>query len=123
MKLMFGQPVTGIGGVLAAGRGHLDQLSSEALIWSAAAIAAVILLGVVVLVVRRRALNAEARSPSSEAIDEVERLHQDGLLTDEEYRRARRAVLGLAPAQAEHADSEDPTGVEDADPDASGEDV
>ena len=45
----------------------------------------------------------EAKRSLVDFQSEIERLHRDGLLTDEEYRRARRAALGLPPLEANQA--------------------
>lgn len=107
MESMLDEPITAPGGALAAASERAGEFPADLLVLFAMAMGAVILLGVVVLVFRRRALNAEVRGQSGLAIDQIERLHQDGLLTEEEYRRARRAALGLAPPPAAEEPEQD----------------
>ncbi|MHC4717990.1 MAG: hypothetical protein ACYS5V_13530 [Planctomycetota bacterium] len=76
----------------------------ELLMWACVAMAAVLLLGLVVVLIRRAALSPDSRPPAQMAVEQVEQLHRDGALSDEEYRRARRLALGLPVADQAPAD-------------------
>ena len=59
---------------------------------------AVLALGAVLYVIRWIMMGGRGQSGPGLTIDEVEALRSRGLLTDEEYRRARRSALGLPDA-------------------------
>ncbi len=62
-------------------------------IWVSIPLAAVLV--VLLYILRRMALEKSHRLGDEFTIEQIDRLRDEGALTDEEYRLARRAVLGL----------------------------
>ena len=57
---------------------------------------AVLALGAVLYVIRWILMGGKDQTQPGLSIDQIDALHERGLLSDEEYRRARRAALGLS---------------------------
>ena len=53
-----------------------------------------VLGGAILMLVRRRVLEKGPRQEAGDALEQIERLHRRGALTDGEFHRARRALLG-----------------------------
>ena len=74
----------------------------DLLVWSSAVIVVLLVAGGVMLWVRRRC--HETRGGASESqfsLASLERMHQEGRISQEEFRRLRNAILGVkVPAQA-----------------------
>ena len=68
---------------------------TDTVLWSVILLAAVFTFVAVIYILRRTLLNKSDRSNTGFAIDQIDRLRDEGTLTDEEYRRARRVALGL----------------------------
>ncbi len=83
-------------------------LTPEVFVWSAVLGGALILLGVVALILRRFVLSSPTRTKTHDVLDSVHQLHEDGLLSDEEYRRARRKALDLPPPEEAGEDEKEP---------------
>ena len=85
------------------------MLSGELVLWLGVVGLCVILGGAGLYYLRRVALSKDPRPREAASLEELDKLHQDGLISNDEYRRARRAALGLG----NRPDS--PAGVVDAD--------
>jgi len=86
------------------------------LIWTGVMIVAIILLGSAVLWLRRRvfARCARGEGDSGFSIDQLEELHRSGQLSEAEFRRLRRASLGLErPTARKSNSSSSPPGPDD----------
>jgi hypothetical protein len=81
----------------------------EIIIWGGIVIAAVLLLGFVLMWVRRKYHPAGgAARPRDEAgftVDDLERLHASGQISREEFKRLRSVALGLGGASGPAGDS------------------
>ena len=69
-------------------------------LWFAVLVAAVLILGVVVYILRWMALSKSDKHRTGFTIEQIDRLHNEGVLTEEEYRLARRSALGLTDPDA-----------------------
>ena len=69
-------------------------------LWFAVLVAAVLILGVAIYVLRWIALSKSDKHRPGFTIEEIDRLHDEGALTEEEYRLARRSALGLTDSDA-----------------------
>lgn len=58
---------------------------------------AVILAGGAVLLFRRRLMGRDSAPAAGLTIQQLDRMRTDGILSEEEHRRARRVLAGLAP--------------------------
>ena len=63
-------------------------------------IAAFVLGGVVLLLLRRKLFDKGTKVHLDETLEHLERLHKYGLISDEEFSRARRASLGVPMQEA-----------------------
>ncbi|KPK81454.1 MAG: hypothetical protein AMJ81_10585, partial [Phycisphaerae bacterium SM23_33] len=88
-------------GFCLAARPGTTQLP-VAVFWVGAAIVGIVLATAVLYYIRRMAVSKEGRTRPGISVEAVEELHSQGLLSDEEYKRARRAALGL-PSKSEVA--------------------
>jgi len=73
-------------------------MSEEKLIelapWGALLLGLLVVLAVIVWVVRRRVLGSPKRGePAGWSLDELKRMHDEGLLSDHEYQRLRRISI------------------------------
>jgi hypothetical protein len=78
----------------------------ELAVWLAVTVAAIVVLGVVLLWAQRYARRGGRGGPGAPGALTVERLNQmrrDGLVSPEEFSALRRAALGLGPAAAKKA--------------------
>ncbi len=64
--------------------------------------------GIVLWIVRRATLGKVRGSEAAEAMDVLERVHKRGVMTDEEFSRARRIALGMPAEDARPAGQEPP---------------
>jgi hypothetical protein len=79
------------------------------------AIAALLVFGLLALALRRRLFaGADAEPGEAFDMDTLQRQHKAGLISDEEFRTLRRALLGLPP---EAAQAPGPAADSEADPD------
>jgi hypothetical protein len=78
------------------------------LILAAALIAGFLLLGGLVIWLRRRSLKAQQPDGPAFELQQLEDLKRMGTVSDEEFRRLRRAALGLPPAEPNAAKSSPP---------------
>jgi len=84
-------------------------------------IGVMILGGVILLLLRRKLLGGPHTAPEADAMEQLQSVYERGLMTDQEFRRARRASLGLPaeeppppePAEPDHPDETDQGGDED----------
>jgi len=81
----------------ALAAGETDAATMDVVWITGVLIAVVLVAGVVIFLIRRMAVDRSGASGAGLSIEEIDRLHQDGLLSVEEYDRARRAALGLPP--------------------------
>ncbi|MCD4699517.1 MAG: hypothetical protein K8R91_02970 [Phycisphaerae bacterium] len=68
---------------------------TDTVVWSVILLVAVFAFVAVIYILRRMLLNKGDRRNMGFTIDQIDRLHNDNSLTEEEYRRARRAALRL----------------------------
>ncbi|MDY7011015.1 MAG: hypothetical protein SVV80_09730 [Planctomycetota bacterium] len=68
---------------------------TDTVVWSVILLVAVSAFVVVIFILRRMLLNKSDRGNTGFTIDQIDRLRDENSLTEEEYRRARRAALGL----------------------------
>ena len=83
-------------------------LTPEFMVWGSVLGGALILLGVAAMILRRFVLSSPTRTKTHDVLDSVHQLHEDGLLSDEEYRRARRKALDLPPPEEAGEDEKEP---------------
>ena len=85
----------------------------EVLIWSAVALAAVVVLGLVVLAAKRFYVKSLHDGPQQQdfTLESLERLRDAGEISREEFARLRRARLGLPP-ENEKDESKSSSGAE-----------
>ena len=69
-------------------------------LWFAVLMAAVLILGAAVYILRWMALSRSDKHNTGFTIEQIERLRNEGALTEEEYRLARRSALGLTDPDA-----------------------
>ena len=67
----------------------------QAILWGGVLLLAVLVLGVFLLVMRRKML-AEAESSSAFSIEDLEAMRKSGHLSDEEFRQLRTVAMGVA---------------------------
>jgi len=75
----------------------VNEQVGQVLVWAAVLLAAILLLGVLVLGLRR--VTTQRRSADSTegfSIEQLESLRRNGQVSDEEFKRLRRALLGAA---------------------------
>lgn len=60
----------------------------------------VVVVGAAVIYFLRRAVNSGSGSPEGFTLHEVRRLHETGQLSEEEFERAKAAIIGRVSAQA-----------------------
>lgn len=90
----------------------------DILLWSAVLVALVLALGALLLFLRRRYHPTHGQGADAEAalsIDRLEALRRQGQITDEEFRRLRRAALGLDAPAARRENGASSGGEEDDD--------
>jgi len=68
--------------------------------WAAALLGVVLLAYVLIRHLRRRVLEQTERQAAALTLEQFERLRAEGLLSDEEFRRARRVLVPAADAGA-----------------------
>lgn len=106
---------------LAARPGSMQL--SVTLVWVGVAIIGILLATAVLYYLKKMALSREGRTRPELPAEDVEKLRSGGLLSEAEYKRARRAALGLSskpdPASGP-ADADDPGGQDEAGPAESG---
>jgi hypothetical protein len=68
-----------------------SAVSIDVLIWVGALIVAVLILGIVILLVRKKLFTKDADSPTG-LLNDLRRMHKSGELTTEEYDAARKAL-------------------------------
>ena len=64
-------------------------------LWVGILLGAIFIFIAAIYVVRWIALSRDTKRNAGFTIDQIDRLHDEGALTEEEYRRARRTALGL----------------------------
>lgn len=72
-----------------------DMPVRDILIWSAVFLGLLLLLGAAIAIARRvrQSMNrSEQQAPFT--LDELRRMHREGRLSDEEYERTRRQIIG-----------------------------
>ena len=92
--------------VVAGGQNNVLEI----VLWGGVLVVALVILGIFVLVVRRRLLaRAEAEVGEAFSIDDLETMRASGHLTDEEFKQLRAVALGVAlpAAEADHVASEE----------------
>ena len=62
-------------------------------------VGALVIGGVVLLVLRKMAVGKEGSSSRDQSVEQLRELRDRGLLSQEEFDRARRSALGLPPRQ------------------------
>lgn len=87
--------------------GPSKPIPIETMVWYAVAlVAAVIVMGIIVLWLRRRYLGGEDRQVQAPlTIEAVEEMHRRGLISTEEFSILRRNALGLATGAKENRNS------------------
>lgn len=85
--------------IFPTGLGTVEQL----LLIAAGLIVAIMVAGPYVVRLRRRALEKPDQLDGHLKIDDVEELHQKGLISDEEFARLRNRSLGLEAAPRQEA--------------------
>ncbi len=79
--------------------------------WLAAVFGGLIVFVIVMYILRWIAVSKSGKRSSGFTMEEIEHLHHNGTLSDEEYRLARRAALGLTgrklPADEDERTDED----------------
>ncbi len=73
----------------------------QAIILALVVFVLVLLLGLVVLLYRRRYFGARVDEPQGFTLADVRRMHREGQLSDEEYERMRQAVIGMSAGRPE----------------------
>ena len=119
VSVLFGKPVaTGgwFGPVAALALGYSPVV--ETLLLDLAVVAGVVVMGFVLLLLRRKyhPKYAADEDDTGFSMDRLERLRREGEISDEEFRRLRRVALGLdiPAAQADNASSSSSPGEVDA---------
>lgn len=83
---------------------------TDLVFWLGVVIFGILAAAAILYWIKRAALGRDPRPQEGLSAEEVRQLHQRGLLSDEEFRRARRAALGLPgePAAEQQDDSGEP---------------
>jgi len=106
------------GFILAVGKG----LSGWYFVLAGVFIVVLVLAGVIIVPWVRRRYHPSSRDEQGSVFDIVhlEKIHSQGLITDDEFRRLRRAALGLdmKPAKQDNSASSAPVGRDDEESDA-----
>ena len=94
----------------------------DLLLWLGLMLVLLMGLGAVVMYLRRRAVGKLREDASAMSIEQLEQLRTDGVISDEEFRRLRRVVMGLpektpAAPSPSPADAAAPPEKKEGDPD------
>ncbi len=100
---MTGPIAAAVGAGLLAGEKAVRSLFDLILV-CAILIGLLVLGGVVLMFFRRVVLDKGRRRSTGEALEQLERLHRQGALSDGEFNRARRALLELPAEGNQQAD-------------------
>jgi CBS domain containing-hemolysin-like protein len=63
--------------------------------WVIVLFGTIFLFGLVAAAIRRMAMGISSRRPQGLTMEQLDELHRQGMISEEEYRRMRRSVLGL----------------------------
>ncbi len=74
---------------------------TETIIWALVTLALFVVLGFGVLIYRRRYLSPRSEQSEGFSLEDIRQMHRSGQLSDEEYDRMRRALIGMATRDAE----------------------
>ena len=82
----------------------MTQATLDILFWCGVLIAAIVIVGIVAMVVRRIVLGGRVLEQEIFTLSDLRQLHREGQLTDQEFKRAKAAYVARGLARVDDPD-------------------